>query len=241
MKDARYWINEVDRFLQCIEGASIAIGEALKHLRGDKYKKTFHLWKQDPERPEDLTTFDEYCQWKWHLSKTQIDRYIRAYELVEDLKDTEEVPVGTSSPETTEERVLRPLTQLKKEERQKGWELANRFAKTEGKKLTSNHTARAVIKIQNDAEDEAARVKDWCVEMDKANRAKLELVQAENLGIAQGRAQAKVTDCLDRLFQDENEKAKLYLARLLANRLFEIYPQLLDEPIRSFSLKEAGS
>jgi hypothetical protein len=237
MKDAQYWIGEVDRFLQCIEGASIKIGEALKHLRGDKYKKALHLWKQDPERPEDLTTFAEYCNWKWNLSEVHINRYIRAYELIEDIEE-EDKPRGLSS---TEEFVLRPLTKLKKEERQKGWEMANQFAETEGKKLSSRHTARAVIKIQNDAEDEAARLKDWCVEKDKANRAKLELVQTENLGIAQGRAQAKVTDCLDRLFQDENEKAKLYLARLLANRLFEIYPQLLDEPIRSFSLKPAGT
>jgi type I site-specific restriction endonuclease len=243
-QEIQHWIEEVDLGFRVIEMARVRIGKALKKLRGDGNQRRAHFWRQDPDptKPDDLKGFDDYCHWRWGLSANTINHYIRAAELVEDLEEKD--AAGAASLETTEEFVLRPLTHLPKEERQRGWEIARDIAAKEEKKLSSRHTTRAAAIVRQRKEDEEAferaHARQIVSTLDKMNRAELELVQAENLGIAQGRANAKVTDCLKRLFQDENEKACLYLARLLANRLFEIYPQLLDEPIRSFSLKPVG-
>jgi hypothetical protein len=234
--EVQYWINEVNQGLEALQETSARIGRALKKLRGDKYSKARCLWKDDPGKPKHLSTFDEYCKWKWDLSYYHVAEHIRAYETVEDIEE-EPLRANVPSPATTEEFVIRPLTRLKKEERQRAWEIANKIAQTEGKKLTNKHTSRAAMIIRNVNEDLEASRKEFKKRGDEQDRAELALVQSENLGIAEARAKAKVTRCLEQLFQDENEKASLYLARMLADRLFEIYPQLMDEPIRSFSLK----
>lgn len=239
MKESvQYWIEQVDNGLEAMDQNRIFIGRALKKLRGDKYKKAAHLWKQDPSKPKHLITFKEYCIWKWDLDHSSVYNYIKAYETVEDIK--EESTDVESSPETTEEYVIRPLARLNdKEDRQRAWQIANKLADEDGKRLAHRHTERAAAIIRNtNADLEASRL-EFKKKGDKQDRAELALIQAEHLGIAESRAKAKVTTCLEQLFRGENEKARLYLARLLANRLFEIYPQLLDEPIRSFSLKEA--
>lgn len=232
--DAQYWIAQVEKGLEAMQQNRIFIGRALSKLRGNKYKKVAHLWKEDSSRPKHLATFNEYCKWKWDLSETQISRYIRAYELVEDIE--EDLPVGQSSPETAEERVLRPLTPLKKEERQRGWEIASKLAQEKNQKITSRHTKRAAMIIRNVNEDLEASRKEFAKKGNAQDRVELELIQSDQLGIAEARAKAKVTTCLEQLFRDENDKAKLYLSRLLMSRLFNIYPQLMDEPIKSFSL-----
>ena len=235
--EVQYWIGQVDKGLEALEQNRIYIGRALNKLRGDKFNKAAHLWKEDPCRPKHLSNFDEYCKWKWDLSRTTISQYIRAYETVEDIE--EDCRPASSSLDTLSEKTIRPLTRLKKEDRQRGWEMASKIAEKNGEKLSTKHTARAATIIRNTNEDLEASRLEFKKRGDKQDKAELELVQSEQLGIAEARAKAKVTTCLEQLFRDENEKARLYLARLLADRLFGIYPQLLDEPIRSFSLKEA--
>jgi hypothetical protein len=226
----QYWINEVEACLEIMEKTPARLGRALYHLRGEKYKKTGHMWRKDPQlewikdptkRPK---LFADYCEWKWGLTRQTIDRYIKAYEVK--LSIEEKAPMGASQEGVTEteERILRPLGKLSKKDRQSAWNKASKMAKAEGEKVSSRHTKAAVQEVTeevNEAQRSASSVAG-------TRRTENELKQIEENGITEATANLKIGKCLSGLFNNENDKAKEYLASRLSEKLFKLYPDLMD-------------
>lgn len=206
----RYWLEEIEEGIQDEQSAHIRIGKALFHLRGEKYRKADHMWRQD-NPPIHVSTFAQYCKWKWNWEKTKVQRYILAYEVYSDIK--EEVPIGTSSqPES--ESVLRPLSRLKsKDERQHAFELAGKF-KPKGAKITAKDTAKAVEIVKGVKETMDHVHLENAKSSALAAHTEAELRQIEEEGIATQEAYTRIDKSWRKLIEGENEKAIKTLARL---------------------------
>jgi hypothetical protein len=222
--ELEHWLWEVEFGLEDERKAAIRIGKAFYHLRGEKYKKVGHLWRQD-RPPGFVRNFADYCKWKWNMSESQVSRYILAYEVHRDLTEEEHLPKGKSSiPES--ERVLRPLTRLKnKEDRQRAFELAKKF-KEPGEQVTAKDTAQAVEIVKGVANTQT----ELAVQQMKANtftaKSERELAEFDQYGITTKDAYTRIDANFRRLAFGESERATRRLAAIYIEYLNTRYPNL---------------
>jgi hypothetical protein len=215
-----YWLQEVEQGMDDERLAFVRIGRALSNLRGQKYKKADHIWRQDGP-PIHITTFDQYCKWKWQMDRSRVNQYILAYEVYADI-NKEGTVVPSSQPES--ERVLRPLTRLKSEkDRQEAWRLANLY-KEKGEKVTAKDTALAVEIVKGtDKAMVHSRVSD-SKEKKVAAKANSELKEFSEEGISTVDAFKKIDASWRQLIAGENKKAEIKLATLYKEYLTAKYP-----------------
>ena len=106
----------------------VEVGNALARIRDARLYRA------------EFATFEDYCQTRWSLGRSYVNRIVAAAEVAGDL-----VTMGTK-PET--ERQARPLASVPKEERAEVWqrvvETAPVDAKTSKPKITAAHVAKVV-------------------------------------------------------------------------------------------------
>lgn len=85
-----------------------AVGGALVEIREKRLYRANH------------TTFEDYCQKQWGMTRQHANRMISAAQIVNELEPTGSIP--------TSEAVARPLSRLPPELREKAWQLAQKWA-----------------------------------------------------------------------------------------------------------------
>jgi phage N-6-adenine-methyltransferase len=121
-------IVEEDRFSVCEEVIEnglqtfVDVGEALAEIRDQRLYR------------DNYNTFERYCQDRWGLSRTHIDRTISAAEVVRNL-----APIGVKP---RNESQARPLTSLKPKEQRQAWQEAVKTAPAG--KVTAAHVEKTV-------------------------------------------------------------------------------------------------
>jgi hypothetical protein len=93
-------------------------------------------------------TFERYCREKWGFVQQSATRFIRAAEVIDNLKSE---PMG-SLPQS--ERVARPLTKLPASEQPAAWQAATDKAQSEGRTVRARDVEEAVEEKR--AKEEAA-------------------------------------------------------------------------------------
>jgi len=120
----------------------VEVGTALLAIRdGKKYRHAGY------------TTFEDYCQQRWQMSKQHGGRLMSAATIVADLKME---PMGSISPES--ERQVRPLGAVKPDERAQVW--AEAVEAADGGQPTAKQVAEVVTKRQPPKKDHPATFSD---------------------------------------------------------------------------------
>jgi hypothetical protein len=221
-----FWISEIHKEEAKQSEARMRIGEALKAIRGKRTsKEDQRLWTYDPDLVQQplISTFNAYCKWKFQYSEAIVNRYIKAWLLVEDL--TEDGPTG---PTPDNERVARPITKIKgKDKRAMAWEMANEAAKKEGlTKPTSKHTSEAASKVRQFEESTKNAEKKYV----DSKIAKIDLDQIEKYGLIIPEAKRIIKADWKKLAEGRGEKEVRTLARVYVTWLTHLFPEILDEP-----------
>ena len=120
---------ELERVIQKGKDTFVEVGAALAEIRD---KKLY--------RPKQ--TFEEYCEQRWEMGKSHVNRLMEAARIVEALKTS---PMGEVAP--TNERQARPLAKLPAEQQPAAGGKAQEIAKEEGKPVAARHVEAAVAEI----------------------------------------------------------------------------------------------
>jgi hypothetical protein len=213
-----YWLQEVEQGMDDERLAFVRIGRALSNLRGPKYQKVGHMWRQD-NPPNHVTKFPQYCNWKWQMTEARVNQYILAYEVYTDINED---TTNVVSPES--EGILRPLTRLKSEkDRQEAWRLANLY-KEKGEKVTAKDTALAVEIVKGTDKAMVHSRVSASKEKKVAAKASSELKEFSEEGISTVDAFKKIDASWRQLIAGENKKAEIKLATLYKEYLTAKYP-----------------
>lgn len=124
--------TEVDRLRELesqIESNITMVGRALFEIRESRLYRLTH------------STFEDYCQERFSMSRKYINKQIQAAEVIENL-----TPIGVTP---KNEAQARPLAKLPAEQQPAAWEMAQEKAKGEGKPVAARHVEEAVSEIKN--------------------------------------------------------------------------------------------
>jgi len=225
LKGVNYWLMEVEYGLEDERQAAIRIGRALFHLRGEKYKKVDHMWRED-NSPTSITNFVEYCRWKWDMARQRVDQYILAYEVYKDLNEEKATTVASSQSEAS----LRPLSRLKnKKDRQRAWEIASK-QKEQGEKVTAKDTAQAVEIVKATNEGQLVGAREIAKVIADNTIADNELKEIASKGISQADAYKVVSASWIRTIREwADEEAQIVLANTYIEFLRIKYKGKLEE------------
>lgn len=120
---------ELEREIELGMERFIAVGKALMQIREKRLYRVGYA------------TFDEYCQERWGMSKSNANRLVAAAEVTVNL-----TPIGVKTP--THESQLRPLAPLEPQAQREVWQRAVETA-PEGK-VTAKHVERTVTEWKYD-------------------------------------------------------------------------------------------
>lgn len=177
----------------------LKVGNALFEIQqGKLYRATFG-------------TFEDYCQDRWDLQKSHAYRLIDAAEVAADLS-----PNGGNQQQPKNERQVRPLTQLPREDRASAWREAVQTAPNG--KVTAAHVEQVVKSRLPDYEPEADHKSNGHKKQSDDNQSKCDEETREIAETFAGRL-AKVCDggvyTLDTLAKafgsGGNEPARLFI------------------------------
>jgi len=152
---------ELERIIQKGKDTFVEVGTALSEIRHAKLYVASH------------GTFEEYCEKRWDMGKSHVNRLMEAARIVETIKTS---PMGEVIP--TSERQARPLAKLPAAEQPAAWTKAQEKAKDEGKPVAARHVEEAV------AEAIEAVVVDGTKDDDKPSRKPpVKVIESEGMRI----------------------------------------------------------
>jgi len=128
---------ELERIIQKGKDTFVEVGTSLSEIRHAKLYVASH------------GTFEEYCEKRWDMGKSHVNRLMEAARIVETIKTS---PMGEVIP--TSERQARPLAKLPAAEQPAAWTKAQEKAKDEGKPVAARHVEEAVAEVMPKAEHE---------------------------------------------------------------------------------------
>ncbi len=88
-------------------GQFLIVGRALLAIRDQRLYRADH------------STFESYCESRWHLSARRINQFVKAAQVRDELAESE--PMVPKLPLPSNERQIRPLTSLPAEQRRPAW------------------------------------------------------------------------------------------------------------------------
>jgi hypothetical protein len=155
---------ELERIIQKGKDTFVEVGTALSEIRDSRiYRATFK-------------TFEEYCQKRWDMGKSHVNRMMDAAQVVGNLRTS---PIG-EFPKT--ESQARPLAKLPAAQQPAAWEKAQEIAKEEGKPVAARHVEAAVAEVVPKRDEPETVIVDG-VEESPTRRAPMKVIESEGMRI----------------------------------------------------------